>query len=472
MPLSKSGGGANPKMIRTPSFSRRIPARRSFLFLGVLASFSLLAFDSLVLSCPPGQSESASPPPASQKESSALSSTADAVLEDVSRITGLPIRAPVVKEIVNRRNIEKYLKENLYAEYSPRELRVQEAVLKAFGLVPREFDLEKFLIVFYTEQAAGFYDPRLKKMFMADWISPDLQKVVLAHELTHALQDQNFGLEKFLRAAREDDDATGARQAIIEGYATAAMMQYLIQPARLTDLPSLQPLIDQVVHQQMAEFPAFSSAPFFFRFEALFPYSQGMTFIEQGLSQGGWGKLNTLFASPPSTTKEIFEPEVYFEKKSPPKVTLTRPTALDRDPGLSFLTENSLGELGYYALIGQFITEEEAKAVAPGWSGDRYVLYEGRTPGQYALVARSRWSSAETAQAFFRDVQAILRRRYSGLIVADGTSNKSSDTDVFIASTGPTRVVLLRRNNECSWAEGVPPESVDAVLGFLRSLRD
>src|SRR2546422_6255998 len=114
----------------------------------------------------------------------------------------------------------------------------------------------------------------LKKMFMADWISPDLQKVVLAHELTHALQDQNFGLEKFLRAAREDDDATGARQAIIEGYATAAMMQYLIQPARLTDLPSLQPLIDQVVHQQMAEFPAFSSAPFFFRFEALFPYSQ------------------------------------------------------------------------------------------------------------------------------------------------------------------------------------------------------
>src|SRR2546422_6523227 len=147
------------------------------------------------------------------------------------------------------------------------------------------------------------------------------------------------------------------------------MMQYLIQPARLTDLPSLQPLIDQVVHQQMAEFPAFSSAPFFFRFEALFPYSQGMTFIEQGLSQGGWGKLNTLFASPPTTTKEIFEPEVYFEKKVPPKATLTRPTVLDRNPGLSFLTENSLGELGYYALIGQFITEEEAKAVAPGWSG-------------------------------------------------------------------------------------------------------
>ena len=48
-----------------------------------------------------------------------------------------------------------------------------------------------------------------------------------------------------------------------------------------------------------------------------------------------------------------------------------------------------MGELGYYSLVGQLISEDEAKRVAPEWRGDRYLVYENAEKHQYALVART-----------------------------------------------------------------------------------
>src|SRR5439155_10808440 len=306
----------------------------------------------------------------------ALLATADAVLKEMSRITGLPIKAPLKKKIVDRAEIRRYLTQSLHAEYTPREIHKQEAVLKAFGLVSPEFNLADFLVGFYTEQAAGVYDPRSKTMLIANWVVPEMQQMVLAHELTHALQDQNFDLEKFLRAVRDDDDAGNARQAVVEGYATAAMIQKAIEPAALSELPSLGPVMEQVVRMQTQEFPAFTSAPFFFRFQALFPYMQGMSFIQRGLTSGGWEKLNQVFSRPPDTTKEIFQPDVYFKKESLPRIALTGANPLSRTPSLRLVDENTMGELGYYAVLGQFISEADARSVSQGWAADRYVVYE------------------------------------------------------------------------------------------------
>ncbi len=394
-----------------------------------------------------------------------LLTTADSVLEDMSRITGLPIKASLKKQIVSRAEIRKYLRENIHEEYTAHELRVQEAVLKAFGLVSRDFDLENFLITFYTEQAAGFYDPRRKTMFMADWLSEDMQKLVLAHELTHALQDQSFDLQKFLRGARDDDDATNARQAVVEGYATAAMMQHLIEPVELATLPSLEPLMDQVVRLQMQEFPAFSRAPFFFRFQALFPYSEGMGFIQRGLALGGWKKLNQLFSRPPTATKEIFEPQVYFGARALPKISLPHPASLTSLPTLKLLDENVMGAMGYYSLVGQLISESEAKSVSAAWLADRYILYEHPTTHSYILVARTRWSSPEAALAFFRDCHAIVAKKYPELV-----PDKRSATDLFVGSAANSHIILLLKGDECLWAEGVPAAQTEAMLSYIQSL--
>jgi hypothetical protein len=416
-----------------------------------------------------------------------LLAQADSVLKQMSEITGLPIKASLQKQIIGRSEVQKYLTRNLHEEMTPQEIHVQEATLRAFGLVSRDFDLEKFLIAFYTEQAAGFYDTRHKTMFIADWTPPEMQHLVLAHELTHALQDQNFDIDKFLHAHRDNDDASNARQAILEGYATAAMMQQMVGDVPIGSLPALEPLMAQVIHQQYEEFPAFSKAPFFFRLEALFPYIEGMGFMQRGLQQGGWQILDSLFTNPPQTTKEIFQPAVYFDKQPLPAISLGRPAQLAKIAGLQFLTDNTMGELGYHALLGQFISEAEAKSVGDSWLADRYLLYENAP--QYTLVARARWTSSETALAFFRDYHTILARKYPELAPENklmqssstGTedaprtehsqSHESGTTeDLFIGSASNGQVVLLRKGDECRWAEGVPANLTSSMLVFLRSL--
>jgi len=411
---------------------------------------------------------------APQSASQDLLGQADEVLHQMSELTGLPIKSSLKKQIISRADVEKYLAENLHVEMTPQEIHIQEAALQAFGLVSPDFNLEEFLTSFYTEQAAGFYDPHRKTMFIADWVEPDMQRLVLAHELTHALQDQNFDLEKFLKAVRPDDDASSARQAMVEGHATAAMIQQLIAPMKLEDMPSLEPLMTQVIRQQYEEFPAFNRAPFFFRLQALFPYIEGMGFMQRGLQAGGWKRLNSLFNDPPNTTKEIFEPQAYFEKQQLPKVSLPHPAPLAEIPGLNFLAENIMGELGYYAVLGQLISEDEAKSVATGWLADCYLLYEraaaGPSPGltqegkEYTLVAQTRWSSPEVALAFFRDYHSILVRKYPEL-----APDKRSTTDLFIGAAANGQVILLRKGDACLWAEGIPTARSDAMLNWLNS---
>lgn len=437
---------------------------RAFEVLTLLATIVSLA---LALTGAPAPLQNEAPSTASASASQSLLATADEVLAEMSRITGLPVKAPLEKRIVTRPEIEKYLLENLHAEYTDEEIHAQEALLKALGLVSPEFDLEKFIINFYTEQAAGVYDPRRKVMLIADWPEPQMQKMVLAHELTHALQDQNFDIRAFLRGARANHDATEARQAVAEGYATAAMMQHTLGGLDLGSLPSLEPMLAGMVSKQMEAFPVFSNAPFFFRLQALFPYTRGMAFMQAGLARGGWKNLSELFEHPPASTKEIFEPQFYYEGKGLPEVSLPRPEPLERVAELRLLEENVMGQLSYYTLLGQLISESEAKQVTPGWLADRYILYEfeGTTPARYALVARTRWASPESALAFFRDYHTILGRKYPGL-----TPDNRSGTDLYVGAASNGTVILLRHGHEVLWGEGIPAQEADAMLAWLHAL--
>jgi hypothetical protein len=394
-----------------------------------------------------------------------LLSQADEVFQQMSRITGLPIKAPLKKQVISRPEIEKYLTQNLHEEMTPEEIHAQEALVRALGLVSRDFNLENFLISFYTEQAAGFYDSKRKTMFIADWIPAETQGMVLSHELTHALQDQSWDLESFLHATRDDDDATNARQAVVEGYATAAMLQQASGPLELGQLPSLAPIIEDLIPQQFEEFPAFSNAPHFFRTEALFPYVQGIGFIQAGLQLGGWKDVNALFEHPPETTKEIFEPQTYFNHQVFPKIALAHPPALEGVAGLRFLSESAMGELGYYSLLGQLISEDEANTLGQSWLADRYLLYEQSGGNDYTLVARTRWTSPEAARAFFRDYHTILAHKYPEL-----STDPRSSADEFVGSAANGVTLLLHKGDECVWAEGVPAAKAETMLAWLRAL--
>ena len=427
--------------------------------------------------------------------------TADSVFRQMSGITGFPIQAPLKKQIISRKELHRYLTDNLHAEYSADEMHGEEAALKAFGVVGPDFNLEQFLVSFYTEQAAGFYDPRRKTMFIADWVSPDLQSPVLAHELTHALQDQSLDLWKFMQGTRDNDDSTAARQALVEGYATVAMMQTMLGSVPVEKVPSIDAMMEQLVNQQMAEFPVFTHAPFFLRFEALFPYVQGLHFSLRGLILGGWKGLNRTFADPPTSTREIFQPDLYFNDASghangdsgrlhasgpaarnttrrESAITLAPPAALTHAAGLRLVENNVMGEAGYYALLGQLISEEEAKGVTGDWVADRYLVYDATPAGQHVLIARTRWASPGASRAFCNDYRTLLVKRWpepameptTGPGGSSGDGTPSDTPRVLLRTAGPLQTLLFNEGDECRWAEGVPAAEADAVAKWLESL--
>jgi hypothetical protein len=116
------------------------------------------------------------------------------ILQFVSKDTGLPIKHKVKHRLTSRDELVAYMTKHMAEDKDARRLERSEVVLKKFGLVPRDFNLKTFLVALLREQVAAYYDPKTKTVNLLDWVDPEQQKPVLAHELTHALQDQSFGL--------------------------------------------------------------------------------------------------------------------------------------------------------------------------------------------------------------------------------------------------------------------------------------
>lgn len=244
------------------------------------------------------------------------------------------------------------------------------------------------------------------------------------------------------------------------------MFQKSVGNVPLSSLPSITTMFEPLIRQQMEEYPVFSKSPIFFRTEALFPYIQGATFIEKALNRGGWKSLKALFTSPPTSTKEIFQPTVYFNHESLPKVKLPNPTPLSSVQGLKKVDENTMGELGFDSLLGQFLLQYKANATSSNWMGDRYIVYENSAASNYALVARTRWTNPKSALEFFRDYHTVLTKKYPGL-----TPDPHSIHGRFVAHTASGEVIMVQKGDEVRWAEGVPKNKINAMSKWLESLQ-
>src|SRR5260370_469321 len=157
----------------------------------------------------------------------------DTILDFASKDTSLPKKHDVKRRLASRDEVVSYLKKNMAEDKYVQRLRRTELGLKKFGLLPKDFDLQTFLFSLLEDQVAGYYDSKTNTVNILDWVLPDLQRPVLAHELTHALQDQSFGLDKWLKKGTEDldtkknltpdditkDENSEAQQAVVEGQA-------------------------------------------------------------------------------------------------------------------------------------------------------------------------------------------------------------------------------------------------------------
>ncbi len=386
--------------------------------------------------------------------------TTDEVLGEMSKLLGLPQLEPLKKSLRSREEIRAYVLRQMKEDKEPEKRHADQVLLQKMGLLPKGFELDAFLVDLLTEQIAGLYDPKGKEFYIADWIPIEDQREVMAHELTHALQDQHYHLEKWHDAAKPNDDASGAREAVVEGAAVAAMIDYGLRKAgkRLSDLNGLSL---STMLGGGDDTPMFKKAPPFLKDALLFPYGAGGDFAMKVLSaRGGWPGFHTVFENPPVSTQQILHPDLYLRGVMPAQVSLPD-LSRDLDKGWKKLDENINGEFGLLEFLKQFLGGERAKELSPVWAGDRYAVYERKASNESMLVMRFRVSSEFDAGQLFRGISAAFDRKYA--------SRKNLTTSPeFLAFDSDEGGVFLRcQSMDCITLEGGDRKAFDAlVLGL------
>jgi hypothetical protein len=358
-------------------------------------------------------------PPAEVQPPSAFDArffaTADEVMQQVSKLLGLPVKAPLKKSIRSREEIREYLLKQFREDKEPLKRRADQLALERFGLLPRGFDLNAFLVELLTEQIAGLYDPKAGEFYIADWLDIFTQRMVMAHELVHALHDQHFRVDAWIDAAKPNDDAQLARQAVLEGAATAAMLDYLLRDSdkRVRTMPDFAPFVSNLMGSNLsAAGPQMAKAPPFLQDALLFPYLSGAIFTQRVLQAGpGWREFAIVFEKPPVSTQQILHPELYLQGVTPHIVVLPDLTRT-LGPGWKRLDENLMGEFGVYSLLKQMLDEPRAKALSPQWAGDRYAIYERAASKKTVLAFRIRFRTAEAAARFLGQYGELLEKKY------------------------------------------------------------
>lgn len=357
---------------------------------------------------PPG-----SMPPPTTPQSAAFLQAADQVLAQMSKLLSLPILSPLKKSIRSREEIRAYLLRQEQEDKNSAKRYADQKTMEKFGLLPKNYPLEQTLLKVLTEQIAGLYDPKGHEFLIADWINPADQRMVMAHELTHALMDQHFHIEKWTDAAKPDDDAELARDAVIEGSAIAAMLDYKLNELgdhlTVRNLPDIDP---SLLMGDPDTSPVFSKAPKIIQDSLLFPYLAGTKFTQDVLkATNGWPNFYKVFQDPPVSTQQIMHPELYFAHVQPPKITLPEtkgviPTEWKK------LDENKMGEFGVLEVMKQFLSKNRATNLAASWSSDRYAIFENQKDKRTLLLFQVRLASDAEAASFFGGYRDVLKRRY------------------------------------------------------------
>ena len=394
----------------------------------------------------------------STAQNAAIVSTTAAVLKETSELRELSILKAVKSGAQSRADIERMIIKNLDTGTSPEEMRAAEVFLKAFGLAPKEFAYRSFLIKLLTEQVAGYYDPKAQQFYLADWIELEGQKPVMAHELTHALQDQHFNLKRFEKWPRGDSDAELAAHALIEGDATLAMTLYMARNP-LIALAFIRSLGSQQLSTEQ-----FKQAPRALRESLLFPYEQGSAWATQVYRRGGWEMVSQAYAKLPQSTEQILHAEKYFSYEAPHKLTLPEfktvlgPTWKRSDTDVN-------GEWGYFLILDEFIGDDaESKKAAAGWGGDRFAMYETGKPDEVLIAQLTAWDTPQDAKEFFDAYAKRTAKRYTEAKETKSTSGAGERIDWQTSHGG---VVMEMRGARVAILEGTLPKNPNALFRMM-----
>jgi hypothetical protein len=368
---------------------------------------------------------------------------------ELTKISGMLLKHPVPCDFISKDKINSFLNERVKDVAKPEEIRAEELTLKKFGLVPADFDLAKNTVDLLTEQAAAFYDYDKKKLFITDSTPSDTREPVLAHELAHAIADQNYNLSKFIRQGRKSDDGSTARLAVMEGQATWLMSEFLARKTgqSLKNSPSLVAMMSSVSDSGAGQYPVYDSSPLYLRLSLVFPYTKGMLFQNALFEHDGQRGFAEVFLKPPVSTQQIMHPDKYYTDVKPTEPALPEPEMVK---GYKSLVGGTLGELEHSIMLEQFSGQEAAEKLAPHWRGSTFNLLENKKAGRVVLLYAVEWDSEDTARQYLEAYRKQLEKKWKKFAIA------SEAPDAIDGAGDDGRFQLRRKGAIVTSVEGLP----------------
>jgi len=375
----------------------------------------------------------------------------DEIVRRTEEIRGLEFKTKLPLDRMGKEELDSFLAKELNRQYSPEQWKSMQASLALLGAIPKDLQLETFFRHLLGEQVGGFYDQHTKQMVVVGDLSLKvaISRIILEHELTHALTDQHFDLLSLPIEDIENDDRAVAALAVAEGDATLSMLEYAVSDM---DIGSA---FTTLVTSAFMDDATFAASPPLIQAWMLFPYLGGQTFFLE-LSQrtevvdgrlvprknplsltdvADWEVVNYAYRRPPASTEEILHPEKYIKGSDPPLEIDFEPGVLEPlGPGWKNTWENTFGEFFIKTLFTDILPSHAARKAAAGWGGDRYLLAENDEGGK-VLYWRSLWDSSGDADEFRKACEQVAEKeRFGGPAVAlPAREGHPEQVDVWIA---------------------------------------
>jgi hypothetical protein len=343
--------------------------------------------------------------------------TIEAGIQDLRQ---LRFKQPVPLIVKTPDEAESMMEADLMRDYTDNQLAADAVAGALTGLYPVGLDLKAASLKLLKSQVAGFYDPHGKEMVLVEgggdlgiWNSAAqfmiqrdvVGEMLLAHELTHALQDQNFDLESSLDKVKDDDDRTLALKSVAEGDATIAGFAYAV--GRMDDgtADALANNLKQLPQALAAEAP---NTPEGLSVPLLFQYSDGVRFVAEAYRRGGWPAVDALYRNPPQSSQQILHPALYFDRPAPPsRIELA---GYDRIMnGWNKVDDDTYGELLLRIILERNLGKQSNEiGLASRWIADRMIiLQQSRGVNVIWMLA---FDNAQTASHFAVVYETLLDR--------------------------------------------------------------
>jgi protein-tyrosine-phosphatase len=399
-----------------------------------------------------------------------LFNSVDNIIRFLSFDLKVPANLNVKRKIVSQEELRTAAETQLTDPKTQEQRHRGEAVLRKLGFIPRDYDMLEFARNMQSDSILGLYSPSAKTIFITDTVETGRQQAVLAHELMHAVQDENVNLREYVTARAKDapplndadedvydpsyDDGQLARRAVVEGEAMVAMYEYVVSTARDRVRFTGQSTQSEVQRALESAFPRpkkdelWKNAPLYLKESVVFPYNEGFKFVWALKQEEGNEIFTRLLKDPPHSTQEVYAPARYKHHHAdeqpfrPPKITpLVAPSYVP-------LAVATMGEFDVDVFLRQFAGNGKAAKIAPKWNGG--VLFAARkadstidklTPADIALAYVSRWQDDNAAKRFAEAWTEAVPKRYAGA-KHSGVAFETSEGPVTVEQHGDIVLVV------------------------------